>query len=171
MITHWSPAVREQAQALFDEGWKKKDIAIELGVPVKTIQRWMPSLADRPRHSDEARRRAVEMFRSGASLSQIARELGAHKTTVDYWLRDIRQKQVRIPHSPETVRLALDRLDGGEELQVVARELGVPPGTIHNWVARRDSDVMVDRLYGGDRRARYAIRRPALALALSGAWR
>ena len=166
----WTADIRERAVQMANQGCTTHAIADELNVPLSTIQRWVASGRERPSYDDATRERALEMHRAGASLAEIGRALGGvHRTTVAHWLRELREPIRR--HSPEAVRLALERIDSGVPIQDVARNLGIPAGTIHNWIARRDSDAMIDRLYGGDRRARYAIHCPALALALSGAWR
>ena len=169
-VTRWNADTRARAVALADQGHSSRAISIELDVPLSTVQRWLSNGRTRPNYDEATRARALDMHHDGVSMSEISRTLHVHKTTVAYWLREVREPMNR-RHSPEIVRQALARLDAGAQIQDVAREMEVPPGTIHNWVARRDSDAMIDRLYGGDRRARYAIHRPALALALSGAWR
>lgn len=169
---NWPIEIREEAVRLAEQGLKAREIAEQLDVPTKTVQRWTSAGRERPRHDPETRARAVELFRSGAARVEIARELGVHATTVDYWIKDeAREKRAARRHSLETMRRVLAQIDAGKSVQEAAMLNGIPAGTIHNWLARRDDAEVVRRLYGDDRRARYAIHRPALALALSGVWR
>lgn len=166
----YPPEIRERAQRLAADGWPPKQISVEVGVPLKSICDWLPKGSSRPRYDEAVKKRAHDLHRQGVAPADIARALGVHAATVHYWLKNVRIKRKK-PHSPETIRRVLARIDSGETLHEAAVSCRVPVETIRNWIRQRDSEAMAARLYGGDRRARYAIHRPALALALSGAWR
>jgi transposase-like protein len=120
----------------------------------------------------ETKARARAMYAQGAKLSEVAKAVGAGQTTVWRWLESAGETQApRHYYSVRDVRAVLARIDAGEKPLDVARETGVHPSTIWRWIEERDTRDFAARVFGSDRRARYAIQNPVRALAISGAWR
>ncbi|MGI6878797.1 helix-turn-helix domain-containing protein [Microbacterium sp. gxy059] len=88
-----SDEVLDKVRAATRAGRSASQIAEELGVSVRSVQRWRarvkvarPAVVRRP---DDARARARELVEDGASFNEAARTLGISPTTIRRWFPDL----------------------------------------------------------------------------------
>jgi transcriptional regulator with XRE-family HTH domain len=75
------------------EGLSAGQIGERLGVPARTVARWIhglpvPAWTRRPNAKDQVRARAVALRAQGWSVPDIARELGVARSTAWLWVRE-----------------------------------------------------------------------------------
>jgi transcriptional regulator with XRE-family HTH domain len=91
------------------DGLSARQIGERLGVPVRTVARWLeglpvPAWTARPNAKDDVRARAVDLRAQGWSVPDIARELGVSRSTAWLWV-----KELPIDPDGERARAGADR--------------------------------------------------------------
>jgi transposase-like protein len=121
----------------------------------------------------ETKERARHWYAQGIGLTNIATRLGCGVSTVISWTAELRRQHPRKEcdtPSSEARAEALRLARAGAGVAEIARQVGTPYQTVQYWIAKEGKDARAAQAALPPAK-RYQITDPALALALSGAWR